>query len=564
VTKGFIANDALHYDSRRLHVMTGPKRLSRVVIAATALAIAATAVLRHRFELTKQADLVALLRASALPVDEQLARREIGREPDTVRSELLIAGLLVDAQLDAQRFTDLPPDRLAVVVRQGESQLALARRLSAGALAARPASARAAMALGASTYLGWARARDVRLFTAARRWEAPLVAATELQPASRQAQQLLLGAYLELWPSLSAAKRETARALVRDAFEDAPTFQRLIAHWLAIVADADELFASLPERPFAWARLMAMYAEAREWPLYVRARERWHVATRANVERWLANADARRAGGDARKARDLYLSTVTLAPPDGRYADVALAALQRCPPGPPVPGVAPAFRAWLEWALDLVVVGRPPFPATALARLTAGAGELPPGDRALALLAAGDLAAAERLERRTGECGSEAWSPFALARATALMARGDAAGAQASLDCVVGPWRHSAAYDVARTALARVAGVPSAAAPAARVGGVGPATGWRFRHGAWQIEVEARGRLQAVEIEIVAPAERGGAVEVSWDGTRQAIHVATEPRRLRVDVAAAPGLHLLQLVPVDSRAPAPGVVRLLE
>src|SRR5205807_897964 len=153
-------------------------------------------------------------------------------------------------------------------------------------------------------------------FTAAPAWERPLETAIALAPGRDEAARLLAGAYLELWPVLSPAKRNRERRLLAAVFTDPAAFASLIGPWLATAATRDEAFAAVPPTPEAWLRLQQSYAQQADWQGFCAARERWDLALQARLTDRLAAAEERRASSDARGP---FLEVATGARPGRRY-----------------------------------------------------------------------------------------------------------------------------------------------------------------------------------------------------------------------------------------------------
>src|SRR6185369_775421 len=150
----------------------------------------------------------AWLAASGQPVDDRL-ERELARETDADG----IAERAVRASLarEIHTITHSSPDR-----QESAARLAETARRAAVVLARRPASWEASMVLGAATYMSGSQGHDARLFTAHERWEAAL----ELAPTKREPARFLTGAYVEIWPALTAPKRERTRALLAGLLSD--------------------------------------------------------------------------------------------------------------------------------------------------------------------------------------------------------------------------------------------------------------------------------------------------------------------------------------------------------
>ena len=277
---------------------------ARLAAAAVALALALVPIVRQRALAARQVQMTAWLAGSGVPPP-----REIEHEPDPSRVDLRAARASLAAELDPARRSDLPPAEEARQRAEGSARLATTARLAGGALAERPAAWEAAMVMGAATYLSWSQARDLRLFTAAPAWERPLETAIALAPGRDEAARLLAGAYLELWPVLSPAKRDRERRLLASVFSNPPAFASLIGPWLATAATREEAFAPVPRTPEAWAKLQQIYALQADWQGYCEARERWDLALQASLTSRLAAAEAVAARELARLAARQWPAT---------------------------------------------------------------------------------------------------------------------------------------------------------------------------------------------------------------------------------------------------------------
>jgi hypothetical protein len=523
-----------------------------VLLLAGALGVGAV-----RTEARTGAERRELLRgyeATALAGREPGLRRELERTADAATGKRLLArALIVDAwtargAADAARVEGL--DR--------------ARRLAAEALALRPASAEAAMLLGLAIQLGWDTHRDARLYGQRGVWEAPLRAAIALAPGDEEPRRALAGSLLAIWFALPHAEREETRHLLRDAFREPATFERLVAAWVDAAWRPHEVFSIMPEAPAAWDLLEAVYARRAAWAEWGDAHRRHLAVLRRDLDRRLAEATRLLAEGEARAARRGFLEILAQAPPQRAFADLAAAALERCPAGVTEPRYAPPLRRWLEWALDRLLYGQPGLAPAALARLAAASGDLPEELLALSALAAGELRRAELLEEQAQAQWSESWGVYLIAKARRLAERGDVAAAHRALAQVHRNWQASPSYWLAREAVAVEAAQPEAVREAQRrlrslAADRWPAIAWRQVGGRALLEgLLAAPRGEAtLGLDVVPP--RGAVVEVEADGASLGIF-AVSPREstLRLALEAGPGLHLFELRTLAGEKVAPG------
>ena len=333
----------------------------RLAAAAVALALALVPIVRQRELAARQEQMSAWLAASGVPLP-----REIEHEPDPGRVDLRAARASLAAELDPARHADLPPAEEARQRAEDSARLAATARLAGSALAERPAAWEAAMVMGAATYLSWSQVHDARLFTAAPAWERPLETAISLAPGRGDAARLLAGAYLELWPVLSPAKRQRERRLLASVFTDPAAFASLIGPWLATAATRDEVFAAVPRTPGAWMKLQQIYAQQADWQGFCAARERWDLALQGSLTERLAAAEEHRAASDA---RDLFLEVATEARAGRRYLGLLGRALESCPPGSVDHRTAERLQPHLVWSLERCRLDRCPLSPRAMRRL---------------------------------------------------------------------------------------------------------------------------------------------------------------------------------------------------
>ena len=341
----------------------------RAALALAGVGLAAASVAQLASYRTGRRSLEEMARESGVLAQDPGLLEALSREPDPWRARLRLARTLLASA------TAEPQPEPAVLRRRLET----ARGLASAVSRARPASWEAAMTRGASTYLEWSRFRDRRLLSRPEEWEGPLLRALELAPGRPEPARFLAAAYLELWPALSRGKQESARRLLAEALSDRDTFGVLIGPWLRTAGSFQEAFSAMPAVPWAWERLQQIAAEEGDWAGYSAARQRWYAALEAQMRRDLAEAEARLRGGDTDRAQLLFLSLLQ-APPRRRFLPQVESALAQAPPGPASPSLAPAFRAWHDWSLDLCRRRSCPMPRPVLSRLAllAGATEAVP------------------------------------------------------------------------------------------------------------------------------------------------------------------------------------------
>ena len=503
-----------------------------LLLTLVALALAAVALVHHRGWLAVQGELAAQARALGLAGPElaDLTVR-MRREGDPTTARLILAARLFDLEI-ASREPGSPASA---------ERLLATRELAREALREEPASWQAAMLLGAAVSLERSRARDPRIYSLAKDWERPLVVAGEFAPAELQPRRLLAAAYLEVWPALTAEKRAKVELLLREAFLEPQTFERLFAPWVEIAGSLERAATLLPARPLTYQRLAATAFARQEWGDYALWLERHRRSLRETFANDLAAAARAADAGDLsgqQQARRLYGALLATAPVDAEFAPFVETVLGRLPPGPAPESQVRAADAWLAWAQPLCLVRDCPFSPPAMARLASLAGSTLAGSAAaFAALAAGDLPRAELLERRSEELWSEPWAPFVTLKAKQQAARKEVAAARTTLLTVHRAFRARLAWRALAERLGAVGVLPGP--PLARDSW--EAADWWFDQGASRLDLLPSRAAAALWLEFAEPTRSGALLEPLWDG------------RALPPLAVAPGARSVRL-PVEIRA----------
>ncbi|HSU81716.1 MAG TPA: hypothetical protein VLR69_04810 [Thermoanaerobaculia bacterium] len=541
---------------------TGPAL--RAALALTAITLALTAAGGYRALRTSRDAESARLERDGVSLDTAA----LGREPDPDGVRLRAARTVLAAELDPTRRQGLPPEQAA---RESAARMAEAAATARGVLALRPASWEAALVAGAATYLEWSQARDPRLFTAYRQWEAPLETALRLAPAKREPVRFLAAAYLEIWPALSPRKREIAHGLLTEVFRDPEELSALLSPWLDTAADRREAFSVLPDDPEAWEKVERAYAERRDLAGLTEARQRRERSLLSRLRRDLLRADRLSEQGDEEEARDLYLSVAGRARPEARYLDLLQSALQRCPPGPVDAATAKRLAPHLARALDRCLFASCDLPPATLKRLAHFVRDQEPSQAALAALFAGDLPRAALYERRTEGLGTEPWAPYLIAKARVLAARGQADDAREALALVHLSWQGKPLYWQAQAEVARAAGDASAGArAAARLAGLTRRAwspqDWTWHRGTARLEMMTAAPAAGLAVALDQVPANGALVELRLDGAAVGQFPVRPPAAaaapLRVAAPLGSGLHVLELESLDGSQVLPGVAEL--
>ena len=510
---------------------------TRLVLTLLLAALAGLALVHHRGWLAVQDDLAAVARSQGLSGPElaEVATR-MRREGDPTDARLVLAARLFDLEI-ASREPGSPASA---------ERLLATRELAREALRAEPASWQAAMLLGATVSLERARTRDPRIYSLAKDWERPLVVAGELAPAEKQPRRLLAAAYLEVWPALTPEKRTKVEALLREAFLEPQTFERLYAPWVEIAGSLDRAAALLPDQPLTWKRLAATAFERKSWAELAALSARHRASLRQSLERDLALAAAAVERGDLADARRQYSAVLAAAPVDAEFLPFVETALERLPPGPAAESQVRAAEAWLGWALPLCLVRDCPFAAPAMGRLASlGGSTLKGGEAAFAALAAQDLPRADLLERRSDEVWSEPWAPFLTYKARLQAARKEIPAARATLLTVHRAFRVRLAWRALAERLAAVGVV--AGPPLAREHW--EASDWWFDQGASRLDLLPARPAAALWLELAEAARSEALLEVQWDGRAlPPLAVAAGATSVRLPTTAIPAEpHLLEV-----------------
>ncbi len=534
----------------------------RAVLVVAAVAHPGVSVIAHLDRRAADRDLDRLLGETGIErrqPDVALAARN---DPDSWRARLTVARALLAEAFDPQPFGRLPQrEGIEEASKVGE-RLEIARDLALRAWRERPAAWQAPMIAGGATYRLWSMRGDPRVVRERRSWENPIRAAARLAPGEEEPPRLLAWARLEVWPALGEQERRETREWLRVAFADARTFELLAPLWLAVAGSRAEAYALVPARPDAWALVSRIHARERTWESYCASEERRVEVLRSDLDERLDEAAARLAGGDLAGARQQALAVLAMAPRDRQFAPVASRALDSLPAG--VIAADRGAEHWLRWAMDGAACGRERLKPAHVARLLNISNNLAPPERALAHVAAGELASAEQVERRAEDVNLEPWSPYFAAKALLLASRRDHEGARAASGGLHRTWRGSPAELDIRRAIAEAGAsaseVASARSALAALGPVWPATDWRWRGAFARLDIVTHGAPKGLEIALdVVPAD-GAVVRVALDGGTIRVAPVVPGSSLVVSPPREPGRHLLEFVTEEGGRVMPGAV----
>lgn len=550
----------------------GERALRRILVGGALLgalvALGASVVTaRNRVALEQLARELALDVDSTSPAARAL-RRELAAAPNGHRAGLALVRAVVATELDPQRWLRVPAGGEGREAARSRERLAHAERLATAALDAAPADWQATALLGATRYLRLLAERDVALYRHPERWEAPLSLARRRGPAFTEASRLLTAGYLELWPMLSPAKRALARPVLAEAFADSATFDRFFPAWAKLARNREELYLPLPDREEVWLRLAAFHAEKAEWPAWLAAHDRAERARRTELDHTLEEARARAAGGDTAGAVRLFVRAAQSGSPALADAASFEAAIRERPAGAIGDRLAAVTRDWLTWAVPLCRLRPYPLAPGTFARLATSPG-LYPEDVATALLLAGDLAAAERLERREESQWSESWASYLLLKVRHLVGHGEREGARSALALVHRNWRQRLPTLLAREEVARLGpdfaarNMAEADLAAARRDSWQP-TDWIWRGPIAELELLPSRPSRAIRLHLLEVPAKGAVVELQWNGRALPLQVVSAEQTLMVvEAGGEEAPSLLRLRSLAGGPVRPGRVELV-
>ncbi|HPC83024.1 MAG TPA: hypothetical protein P5234_07205 [Thermoanaerobaculaceae bacterium] len=541
----------------------GPVR--RILGALAALALLGLSAREEAWRGSEARSLRELLASTGLDRRQPELAAAILDEPDTSRARLAVARALVHEALDMSSFLNLPPREAALEAGRIGERLELAERLALAVRRERPAAWQAPMLAGAARYLAWSRQGDRRLFTDRRSWEQPLHDAVAAAPAEAEPIRLLAATRLELWPTLAGEDRVAARQILKLAFRDEATARLFLPIWLKVAGSTEEALGVLPGRSETWAAVAKSLAAARDWPAYIEVHRHQQRLHRRELEGQVREIGERLAGGDVPTSQRMAAAVIGAAPLDLEGAELVSRLVGMLPAAALSSGQAGA--AWVRWAGERLVRGQKGMPPQVVARLLGWAGQPPPAELALGRLAAGDLAGAELLERRSEDTNLEAWGPYFIAKARLLAAMGDVAAARQSLAQVHRVTRKRPAYLDAAVAVAQRQGGEAALAARAALDAVAaerwPATAWVWEGPRAELEIQLARAVSGLDIgiDLAPPADAVAAVRID-DGPAE-LCLASAGTRVEIRRTLVPGLHVIAVSSATAGRIAPGEVKVI-
>ncbi len=510
----------------------------------------------------------------------ETAVRGVSRERTAHHAQLLTARALVHEVMSVDVDANGEP------VRSVEEQvlgLQEARELSRQALRAQPNSWQASMLLGASRYLEWSLTRDRRLFESSSAWEEPLRQAVEVTGGKAEPRRMLAAAYLETWWALSPAKKQEAKSLLRDLFEqDQRSFTSLSPRWLQVARKPgsrgfEEAFEIIPDQPTAWAHLRTLFRRQPDWRAFVEAHQRWLESLRTRFRRDLDEARERLRLGDFEQSRTLCIGVLRRAPRQLDFVPLVVEALEIFPPGLRGLSSNTQLQGWLRWSLELDGLGIPTLTPQTVKRIADAAGDLAPAEEAQVALMGNDPLALELFERRAR--AELQWRRFLLRRARQLTEAGALEAAAERLSNVDRLATLEAPYWLHRQELARAvraapdssdeerseaaAQLEEAASELAKLASEEwTALMWKGTETESSLQLFPGRSAPGLELVIAKAPATGEVVDILWDGARITTVPVAQGQTLRLEIPVEPKMHLLEVRSVSGSSVLPGEVRL--
>ena len=434
------------------------KAPTRRLVAAVAALVLITGAATTWFAWQRsRADLDEFLDHSLLSLLRPTLADELAREPDAVKAKLVAARAFVAMQLDPRWILAVAEDDRRGAMRRSIETLEEVRTLAADTLERRPASWEAELLLGAAGYLGAVRDPATRPVARMGEWEPALQRARETAPGNAEATRYLAYAYVGEWGGLSPSQREAATPLLREAFENASTFERLLEPWLDR-ADPEEAMSVVPDAPHAWLRLQERYARQGQWERVADARRRWRALWPADFRQRFNGVKARVEGGDVRRGRDQYRAVASWLKVDGENVGLLQgdAGRRPCrslyrlhPPGP---------RSVARVDTGALLHQPLPFHRARDHAPRSRRGSRAQRRRGLRAARFRRSAGRELRERRSEQTWTPDWGRYHVAHAAALTERDDLRGARAALLQVSPEWQENPTYWQVRLAVAEAEG----------------------------------------------------------------------------------------------------------
>jgi tetratricopeptide (TPR) repeat protein len=536
----------------------------RRAILAGIVVVAALSVADYLAWRTSHTRLVGLAGSSGLT---RLRPEIVGQLRQRVlptRAATALAWNLLDLEVDRDWLARLPAAQRQEEDRRGLDRLRLATGLAEEVLAHQPGSWRALAVLGAGRFLTAGRAgqRDQAEST----WRQPLAAAMRLAPNAPEPPLLLAAIELSRWSSLSRRQQRAALPLLTRAFEARRGLQLLLPTWVRLAPSLSSLLEAIPDRSPAWKQLAAEFLRTGDLERFAMARRRWMESLPAFLADRVDSARAHLDGGDPRGVFGL-LGPVLEAPHDRALAHSFSAALALLPDEVAGGRDRAHLYRWLAWALDLCVLETCPLDSDTLARLSRTIGDLDEVERALAALAADDLATARRLEPAAAAGEDPDWNRYWIYKA-ARLAQHEPDEARQTLSRVVRQAADELRYWSARERLAAATGDAEDLRRARRSLRELERSSWLPEHwtrrGSWyRLEIATAAEADGLRLDIGSTRAVDAAVDLYLDGRALGTVALGRGQYHRYHVAVAAGLHLVEVANASGRPLLPARLSLV-
>lgn len=490
--------------------------------------------------------------------------RDLRRQVHVDEARLLLGRILLAQELDRRWLADLTPEQREAQQTLGLRRLDTAAALAGEVLASRPGSWQACMVLGGSNYLALSRRNDPRLRARPQSSEGLLLRARQLAPASPEPARLLAAFYLGNWSRLGKGERVQAMGILAAAMQNSTSFDLLIEPWLRVAPSLETAFSVVPDDPRRWERLQRLFERRGDHERFRDVTERLERALPAFAEERIAQAERRIRLGSTRQGRQGLLWVLARLEPSIENVPLFERALAALPPGPIEQRTEAVLRSWLAWTLHLCLWTACPLGEDALERTARLIPDLDPADRALAAVAAGDLVAAEDVERQSSGVGGEEWVPYWILKARELAARGRAEEAGAVLARTPEPRRRSVPALEVASAIAAATGDAVSLARARQAMAEARSRAWAASAWARSAASSRLELLPAAEgsFEIDFDGSEGAVVEALWDGSSVGFYSVRPGETWELPVALREGPHVLELRYLMGRALRPDSARL--
>lgn len=511
--------------------MTTRVRALRPILALlSTAAVLVTIVSAHlyREQKTGRAELIQILAEAGLDERSPRLASLVRADPDVIATQERVALALVADLLDPSSRADAPtPGHLEQELARQVERLDVAEQLGHAILETRPSSWRASTAIGAAIYLRRSLRRDEQLVRSYRDWEAPLLRARRIAPNRSEPARFLTMAYLELWPVVTAEKRELTRSMLASSLRDRNTYLATIEAWLQVAGDELETIDLLPQSAWLLGDLRKRLLRRGHLALALESHRRWAVATAEEADAAIEVARAASARGDHTRAAKLLIAELNGLPAQLRWLPLAERLLASVPSGQ-LRREGPIAHRWFDFELEQCL--------RSACRLSEGfVGRILPvsgrgtRDQLVAALSNGDDAEMARWEAEIppeARC-SEPFARYWLAKATQASRSGDLGTARkAATECIATQSELALAQGWISRAVRRGSGLHEVETPMLgdphRQG-----QEFAFPPGAYELTLEFPDGNAASLFDLLVDGDQVASVAVSPSGATHSIRVTT-------------------------------------